>query len=66
MGNLSLSMDELEITRDVIFEYLDELEEEGVDDVNYAVQRAFHGTDRFLMISFIVNVFKKQPHVLDC
>ena len=61
MGNLSLSMNELEVTRDVIFEYLNELEEEGVNDVNYAVQRAFFGDDRYLIVSFIVNVFNPQP-----
>jgi len=61
MGNLSLSMNELEVTRDVVFEYLNELKEEGVNDVNYAVQRAFFGDDRYLIVSFIVNVFKKQP-----
>jgi len=65
MGNLSISMEELETTRDVVFEYLDGLEKE--EDVNYAVQRAFHADNRFLMVSFIVNVFNQQimPFIVD-
>ena len=53
-------MYELDEIRDSIFEYINGVEAEGVDDINYSVQLSIIGENRYLMISFILKIFEKQ------
>ena len=60
MNSLRLTMYELDEIRDSIFEYINGVEAEGVDDINYSVQLSIIGENRYLMISFILKIFEKQ------